>query len=118
MIDPAELLIHLVRTPSPSGDEAAAAAVLAEWAATQGLAPEVDDAAVRLTVEGSNPGPTLVMASHLDTVPAGDGCGKDLDWWLSDAVLFPKPAAKPPKPKPPLTLADLPSACGELVAIP
>ena len=51
-------------------------------------------------------------------VPAGDGCGKDLDWWLSDAVLFPKPAAKPPKPKPPLTLADLPSACGELVAIP
>src|SRR6201991_4681140 len=25
-------------------------------------------------------------------VPAGDGCGKDLDWWFTDAVLHPKPA--------------------------
>src|SRR5215510_11224082 len=25
-------------------------------------------------------------------VPAADGCGKDLDWWFTDAVLHPKPA--------------------------
>ena len=71
--DPTDLLIHLVRTPSPSGDEAAAAAVLAEWAKTNHLSPEVDDAALRIVVEGREPGPTLLMASHLDTVPPGDG---------------------------------------------
>ena len=54
--DPTELLVRLVRTPSPSGDEIAAAAVLADWAGVNGLAAEVDDAAVRLVVEGPNPG--------------------------------------------------------------
>ena len=73
MTDTSALLTQLVRTPSPSGDEAAAAAVLAEWATAQGLEPEIDDSAVRLVVEGANPGPTLLMASHLDTVPPGDG---------------------------------------------
>lgn len=71
--DATELLIRLVQTPSPSGDEGNAAAVLVEWAATHGLEPEVDDAAVRLVVEGDAPGPTLLLASHLDTVPPGDG---------------------------------------------
>jgi acetylornithine deacetylase len=71
--DPTELLVRLVRTPSPSGDESEAAAVLAEWARGHGLEPEVDDAAVRLVVEGRDPGPTLLMASHLDTVLPGDG---------------------------------------------
>ena len=28
-------------------------------------------------------------------VPAGDGCGKELDWWFTDAVLHPKPAPPP-----------------------
>lgn len=73
MIDPVELLLQLVRTPSPSGDEAAVAAVLAGWAAARGLHPVVDDTGVRLVVEGASPGPTLLLASHLDTVPAGDG---------------------------------------------
>jgi penicillin-insensitive murein endopeptidase len=36
---------------------------------------------------------------------------KDLAYWFSDAVLHPKPPKVPPKPKPPLTLADLPTAC-------
>jgi penicillin-insensitive murein endopeptidase len=36
---------------------------------------------------------------------------KDLAYWFSDAVLHPRPPKVPPKPKPPLTLADLPSAC-------
>lgn len=35
----------------------------------------------------------------------------DLAYWFSDAVLHPKPPKVPPKPRPPLTLADLPAAC-------
>jgi acetylornithine deacetylase len=73
MTTASELLIRLVRTPSPSGGESRAAAVLAEWATANGLRPDVDDAAVRIVVEGRRPGPTLLMASHLDTVPPGDG---------------------------------------------
>jgi penicillin-insensitive murein endopeptidase len=42
----------------------------------------------------------------------------DLAYWFSDAVLHPKPPAKPPKPKPPLTLADLPAACRQVAAVP
>jgi penicillin-insensitive murein DD-endopeptidase len=48
--------------------------------------------------------------------PPGDGCDKDLDWWFTDEVLHPKP--KPEKPKPPLTLADLPAACRVVLAEP
>jgi len=72
-MDAVDLLVRLVRTPSPSGDEKPAAEVLAQWAKTHGLEPEIDDAAVRIVVEGHEPGPTLLMASHLDTVPPGDG---------------------------------------------
>ena len=71
--DVVELLARLVRTPSPSGQEHAVAALLAAWAAERGLAVEHDDASVRLTVPGPRPGPTLALASHLDTVPAGEG---------------------------------------------
>jgi acetylornithine deacetylase len=67
------LLIGLVRTPSPSGQEAAAAAVLARFARERGLSVTVDDAAVRIEVAGREPGPTLLLASHLDTVPPGEG---------------------------------------------
>src|ERR1700719_2462410 len=35
--------------------------------------------------------------------PPRDRCGKDLDWWFTDAVLHPKPSPTPEKPKPPLT---------------
>lgn len=52
-------------------------------------------------------------------VPAGDGCGKDLDWWFTDAVLHPKPAPKtPPRPKPPITMNDLPPACRRVLLAP
>ncbi len=45
-----------------------------------------------------------------DPPPSGDGCGSELDYWFSDAVLNPKP--RPPgKPRPPMTLAGLPDAC-------
>jgi penicillin-insensitive murein DD-endopeptidase len=43
--------------------------------------------------------------------PAGDGCGKDLDWWFTDAVLHPKPSPQPETPRPPKTMASLPTAC-------
>jgi penicillin-insensitive murein endopeptidase len=50
--------------------------------------------------------------------PPGDGCGKELDWWFTDAVLHPKPSPTPEKPKPPLTLAGLPPACRAVLAEP
>lgn len=50
-----------------------------------------------------------------DPVSAGDGCGKELDWWFRDSILYPKPPITPPKPKPPLTLADLPPACRQVL---
>ncbi len=50
--------------------------------------------------------------------PPGDGCGKDLDWWFTDAVLHPKPPPVPEKPKPPLTMANLPLACRGVLAAP
>jgi penicillin-insensitive murein endopeptidase len=44
-----------------------------------------------------------------DPVPPGDGCDASLDWWFSDAVLHPRP--QPQKPKPSLTMAQLPREC-------
>ncbi len=44
-----------------------------------------------------------------EAVAPGDGCDKELDWWLSDEPWKPaKPPAKPPKP---MLLADLPAEC-------
>ncbi|MBB5049041.1 penicillin-insensitive murein endopeptidase [Rhodopseudomonas rhenobacensis] len=52
-------------------------------------------------------------------VTEGEACrAGDLAYWFSDAVLHPKPPVTPPKPKPPLTLADLPPACRDVVAAP
>ena len=39
--------------------------------------------------------------------PAGDGCGKELDWWFTDEPY--KPSDKPPPRD--ITMADLPHAC-------
>ncbi len=50
--------------------------------------------------------------------PPGDGCGKDLDWWFTDAVLHPRPPPVPEKPKPPLTMANLPPACRGVLTAP
>jgi len=43
--------------------------------------------------------------------PAGDGCGADLNWWFTDAVLNPPPPKTKPKPRPPMTMAQLPAEC-------
>ena len=43
--------------------------------------------------------------------PPGDGCGDELDYWFSAAVLNPPKPKGPVKPKPPMTLAALPAEC-------
>jgi penicillin-insensitive murein endopeptidase len=54
-------------------------------------------------------------------IPGDDGCGKELDDWFKLLTAPPKPRpkpvapAKPVKPKPPLTLADLPPECRTVV---
>jgi penicillin-insensitive murein endopeptidase len=49
----------------------------------------------------------------------GEACSAgDLAYWFTDAVLHPKPPETPPKPKPPLTLAELPAACRQVLAAP
>jgi penicillin-insensitive murein DD-endopeptidase len=50
---------------------------------------------------------------------ASEGCSdRDLAYWFKDQVLHPKPPATPPKPKPPMTLAQLPAACRQVLAAP
>ena len=53
-----------------------------------------------------------------DVVPPGDGCGKELDYWFQDKILNPPPPREPPKPKPPLKMADLPAFCRQVLLAP
>jgi penicillin-insensitive murein DD-endopeptidase len=49
-----------------------------------------------------------------EPVPPGDGCDKSLAWWFTDEALH--PAVNPnAKPKPPLTLAQMPPECRRVV---
>jgi penicillin-insensitive murein DD-endopeptidase len=50
--------------------------------------------------------------------PSVDGCGKELNWWFSDAVLHPPPPKEPAKPRPALTMAELPAACRQVLLAP
>ena len=48
-----------------------------------------------------------------------EGCSTgDLAYWFKDSVLHPKPPKVPPKPRPPMTLAQLPAACKAVLAAP
>jgi penicillin-insensitive murein endopeptidase len=47
-------------------------------------------------------------------VPAGDGCGKELDWWFTEEARHPKPG----KPAPPLLVSQLPAACAAVATAP
>jgi acetylornithine deacetylase len=67
------LLRDLVAIHSVSGTEEAIARWVEEWAKAAGLTVSRDDAAVTVTIPGRAPGATLAFASHLDTVPAGEG---------------------------------------------
>ena len=49
----------------------------------------------------------------------GEGCSAgDLAFWFKDSTLHPKPPKVPPKPRPPMTLAQLPEACRAVLAAP
>jgi len=51
-------------------------------------------------------------------VAASDGCDASLAWWFRPSVLHPRPAPEPKKPKPGLTLAQLPRECRQVLTAP
>ncbi|MFT5198028.1 MAG: acetylornithine deacetylase [Planctomycetota bacterium] len=71
------LLLDLVRTPSVSGDESEVATFAADWLQAHGVPVKRLGDTLVAQVEGAGPGRTLLLNTHLDTVPAGQG-------WLSD----------------------------------
>jgi penicillin-insensitive murein endopeptidase len=52
--------------------------------------------------------------SDQDPPPGGDGCGAELAQWFTPQMLHPKPG----KPRPPLTMAQLPSECRRVLVAP
>ncbi|MBV8568029.1 MAG: penicillin-insensitive murein endopeptidase [Methylobacteriaceae bacterium] len=46
-----------------------------------------------------------------EPIPPGDGCDASLAWWFTAEALHPRPG----KPAPPLTLAQLPPACRQVL---
>jgi penicillin-insensitive murein DD-endopeptidase len=66
---------------------------------------------VRLTCPKDQP-----LCEGQDPVAPGDGCDKaSLAYWFSEAILHPPPSLEPPRPRPALTLADLPAPCRTLL---
>ena len=53
-----------------------------------------------------------------DPAAEAEGCGKDLEWWFRDSVIHPEPPKEPAKPKPSVTLADLPATCRQVLLAP
>jgi len=53
-----------------------------------------------------------------DPATEAEGCGKDLDYWFQASILNPPPPKEPPKPRPPLTMADLPAGCRQVLVAP
>jgi penicillin-insensitive murein endopeptidase len=52
-------------------------------------------------------------------VPDGEGCSPaDFAYWFKDSVIHPKPETEPPKPSHPITLAQLPPDCRQVLAAP
>ncbi len=65
----AERLLHkLVSIPSPSEDEAEAAACLVDWMARHGLAAKIDAAGNAVGIKGDGRR-EIVLLGHIDTVP-------------------------------------------------
>lgn len=67
-IDPTNLLTQLVSIPSPSHQEAAAAAYLVEWMNAHGLTAYVNEAGNAVGVKGEGPQEILLLG-HIDTFP-------------------------------------------------
>lgn len=72
-----ELLQDLVATPSISGDEGAVADLLQTWFEARGQTVVRDDRNLVVRVRGASPGPVLLLNSHLDVVPPGEGWSRD-----------------------------------------
>jgi acetylornithine deacetylase len=85
-----ELLRELVRIPSPSGDERAAADCVAERLAAAGLETKrVANGVLARLARGPGDGPALLLNSHLDTVPVGEGWTRDpLAAELADGAIW------------------------------
>jgi penicillin-insensitive murein endopeptidase len=48
-----------------------------------------------------------------------EGCKPaDLAYWFKDSIIHPEPPKEPPKPRPAITLAQLPAACKQVLAAP
>lgn len=72
----AELCRELVRIPSPSGSEGEVARFAADWLGEFGLEVALVGNSVVARIQGGT-GARVMLASHLDTVPAGEA-------WLAD----------------------------------
>ncbi len=70
------LLQDLVRLPSESGKEEAVVARLADAMTTLGLKPDARGRNLVTTLDGGE-GPLLLLNSHTDTVPVGQGWTRD-----------------------------------------
>ncbi len=57
---------------------------------------------------------------HGQPSQSGDeGCKpSDLAYWFKDTIIHPRPPKQPPKPRPPITLAQLPAACKQVLNAP
>ncbi len=75
--DAQPILARLVRVKSPTGSEAAAVEEAAGIAREAGLSVEVFPEGLRIHVAGDLPGGHLAFATHLDTVPEGEGWSLD-----------------------------------------
>ncbi len=84
MTDVITLLHELVATPSISGDESAAADLLTAYLDGHGLDVSRIGDNVICRLRGDRPGPTLMLNSHLDTVPAKQGW--ETDPWTPQLV--------------------------------
>ncbi len=71
------LLRELIAIPSISGQETDLAVFVEETARRWGLDVVRNSHGVRVEVRGWGAGPTIVLASHLDVVPAGAGWTRD-----------------------------------------
>ncbi len=74
--EPGELLHELVAIPSVSGDESALAAYVSDLLESRGVeVARLGDSVLARWTRGQGPG--LLLASHLDTVPVGEGWTRD-----------------------------------------
>ncbi len=77
------LLLDLVRTPSLSRNEAEIATYACDWLQARGIPVKRLGDTLVAEIDGRAPGRTLLLNTHLDTVPAGEGWVEDpwkVDW--------------------------------------